>query len=1037
MPLIQRVVRICGALAVFSALATGSLFASDWKVLPGHVPHPASALTPIGEVPAATQMRLAIGVPLRDAAGLDQFLAELYDATSTNYHHYLTPEEFTARFGPTEQDYEAVKQFARANGLTITETHGNRLVLDVMGPASAVEKALNLKLQTYQHPTENRQFYAPDTEPVVAADLPVADVQGLSSYARPHPHSKKANGTVSPKNGSASDGAYIGDDFRKAYVPGTTLTGAGQMVGLLQFDGYYASDIAAYAAVAGGGRANITIQNILLDGFDGTPTTGPDSGSSEVSLDIEMAMAMAPGLSKIMVFEAGTDGNQNDILNSMVSYSSVKNLSCSWGWGGGPATTTDAIFKEMAAQGQSFFNATGDSDAFTVGVNSANSVDDINNYNAPSSSPYITQVGGTTLTMSGTAAAFASETVWNWGGGEGSSGGVSSYYSIPTWQSGISMTSNHGSTTQRNIPDVAMAADNVETYYDSGSVDAFGGTSCAAPLWAGFMALVNQQVASSGGTPPGLINAAVYAIGKGQNSSYSYSACFHDTASGNNYWSSSTANYAAVTGYDLCTGWGTPNGVKLISALAGTTSSVSSAIGKLSVSPSAGVAFTGLAGGPFTPASAVLTLTNLATNSLSWSLVSTSAWLTVDSKSGTLAANAAATANVSLAPAAKALKIGSYSSTLVFTNLGAAVRQVVPVTLVLTQAVSISPAQGFTSVGAVGGAFNTNSEVFVLTNASASALGWSLVKTSAWLSVSATNGSLSAGGQTALTVSLSATAKTLKAAIYTSNLRFTNSAGLIAVVPFTLSVGQPLLANGGFETGSFSGWTRSGNTNRTVVVSGSASYVQAGTYGAKLGAAGTPGYLSQPVAATSGQTYKLSLWLRNATGTTPNWFQIRWNGSAVCTLSNLTKTTWTNLVCNVTAAGSSSTLQLGFQDNSNYLGLDDLSLTIVTSTTTTRSILAASVSNLSGASHVAVASAGEVKSNLVLAPANPAADFKYVWNTTPGTVYQVQYKTNLSQPDWINWGSPFTAGAATETMTDTNAYQLSPQRFYRLMGVFP
>ena len=103
-----------------------------------------------------------------------------------------------------------------------------------------------------------------------------------------------------PKNRFAPDGSgsYFGDDFRNAYVPGMTLTGAGQTVGLLQFDGYYSNDIAAYAAAAGNGRTNIVIQTVLLDGFNGAPTTGANSGNGEVSLDIEMAMAMAPGLSK-------------------------------------------------------------------------------------------------------------------------------------------------------------------------------------------------------------------------------------------------------------------------------------------------------------------------------------------------------------------------------------------------------------------------------------------------------------------------------------------------------------------------------------------------------------------------------------------------------------------------------------------------------------------------------------------------------------------------------------------------------------------
>ncbi len=316
-------------------------------------------------------------------------------------HKYLTPEGLTARFGPTEQDYQSVVQFALASGLNVVQTHSNRLILDVAGPVAAVENALHLRFNTYQHPTEDRRFFAPDSEPTVAASLPVSDIQGLSDYFRPRPHLKKEDATNALKavsrNGTAPDGsgAYFGNDFRNAYASGVALTGAGQGVGLLEFDGYYASDISAYAEGAGNSRTSISVQPVLLDGFNGIPTTGPNSGSSEVSLDIELAMAMAPGLSEILVFEGGPNGLQNDILNSMVAHSSVKSFACCWGWGGGPSTTTDAIFQEMAAQGQSFFNASGDTDAFTAGATSENSVDDPNNANAPSSCPYITQVGGT------------------------------------------------------------------------------------------------------------------------------------------------------------------------------------------------------------------------------------------------------------------------------------------------------------------------------------------------------------------------------------------------------------------------------------------------------------------------------------------------------------------------------------------------------------------------------------------------------------------------------------------------------------------
>lgn len=966
------------------------------KSLHGHVPEPVKKLTPTGNLPATNELRLAIGVPLRDPAGLDKFITELYDPASPNYRRYLTPTEFAARFGPTEGDYAAVKHFALANGLKITGESASRLLLDVSGPVPAVESTFHIKLKKFQHPTEAREFFAPDAEPSVAVDLPVADVQGLSDYVRPHPRLRKSHTqAVAAKTGSApgGSGSYFGNDFRNAYVPGVTLTGAGQQVGLLQFDGYYANDIAAYAQQAGGERTNIVIQKVLLDGYDGTPTTGSNSGEGEVALDIEMAMAMAPGLAKIVVFEAGPNGLQNDVLNAMAASNTVKNLSCSWGWGGGPSTTSDAIFQQMITQGQSFFNASGDSDAFTVGASSANGVDNTSLANAPSSSPYITQVGGTTLTMNGTGAAFASETVWNWGGGTGSSGGVSSYYSQPSWQTNISMTSSLGSTSQRNIPDVALTADNVYLISGGSAVGAggTGGTSCAAPLWAGFMALVNQQAALLGNPSAGFINPAVYAIGKGQNPSYSYSACFHDTTSGNNYWTSSPAKYPAVTGYDLCTGWGTPNGASLINALAGSADS-------LGISPQTGFALSGVFWGPFVPNSGIVQLTNASASALNWSLVNTSAWLVATITNGTLAAHAATNLTVSLTTSANALAVGSYSANLAFTNKNSHVVQTIPISLQIAQPLSVAPVKGFTAVGPVGGPFTPNTQVFVLTNLGTATMNWSLINTSAWLTAAPAGGSLAGGRQTNVTVGLSASANTLPAAVYSANVLFTNPSGIAATVPFTIAVGQPVIQNGGFETGDFTGWTPSGNPAYTSV-SSTTTYVHAGSYGAQLGPSGSPGYLAQNLTTVTGQIYLLSLWLRNPAGSTPNQFQVQWNGTTVFYQSNFTATAWTNVQMLVTATGSTTVLQLGFQDDPSYLGLDDVSVT-----------------PLANPGFKATSKSTNLF-NLTLA-------------TTPNLKYQVQYTTNLLKTNWLNLGAPITATTNTLTVTDTNT-ALSPQRYYR------
>jgi uncharacterized repeat protein (TIGR01451 family) len=554
--------KICVGLAFVNAAVFSGVAAPAMMTLSGHVPAVVSRLQPAGLLPATTNLHLAIGLPLRNQAALTSLLREVYDPSSPNYHHYLTPDEFTAQFGPTEQDYQKVVDFAGANGLSVDKTHPNRMLLDVSGKVADIQKALHITMHTYHHPTENRVFFSPDTEPTVDATLPILNVSGLNNYLPPHPMFHKISASsAQPANGSGPGGGYMGSDFRNAYVPGSTLTGSGQIVGLLQFDGYYASDIATYEGLAG--LTNVPLQNVLLDGFNGTP--GPNN--IEVCLDIEDSISMAPGLSKVVVFEGYLP---DSILSSMASSNQIKQLSASWGY---PVdATTEQLYQELALQGQTFFNASGDGDAWAnpgwpVLYNSCDN-------------PYITIVGGTTLTMNGNGVSYASEQVWNAGfagdynwnpdGYAGSSGGISVTYSIPSWQTNISMTANKGSTTMRNVPDVALTADNVFIVANGGEQGLVGGTSCASPLWAGFMALVNQQAAANNVAPPGFINPAVYAIATGPN----YPNCFHDIINGNNTWPGSPNLFYAVTNYDLCTGVGTPNGTNLINALAASVNPV-------------------------------------------------------------------------------------------------------------------------------------------------------------------------------------------------------------------------------------------------------------------------------------------------------------------------------------------------------------------------------------------------------------------------------------------------------------------------------
>ncbi len=497
-------VTILSLLPLFAFLISYGAQAS--QPLPHHAP---AAITRLnlkssGRLPASTQINLVVGLPWRNPAGLTNLLHDLYDPRSPQFHHYLTPKQFAEQFGPTTNDYETLASFLEAHGLTVTHRHANRMLLDVSGPVSAVEQILHVHLLAYRHPVEARNFFAPDAEPSLDAPVRILNISGLDNYAcRGSYVHVDTNSPVpydgpTPSGGSGIGGLYNGFDFRDAYMPHVTLTGTGQSVGLFEMDGYNPGDITAYEQQAG--LPNVTLTNVFLDSISNN-VAGPNA--LEVTLDIDMAVAMAPGITRVIVYE-GT--NTADILNRMATDDFASQLSSSWKPFDASALTDQAL-QELAMQGQTMFQAAGDSDAQPVL--------DI----TQPSSPYETLVGGTSLATSGGLGSWVSESVWNRAAssGTGSGGGISDVYSIPFWQTNVITIANQGSTSFRNSPDVAMVASNVLVMIGAVGFKV-GGTSIAAPLWAGVTALINQQASQHGLPPVGFLNPALY--GLGMNSRY-------------------------------------------------------------------------------------------------------------------------------------------------------------------------------------------------------------------------------------------------------------------------------------------------------------------------------------------------------------------------------------------------------------------------------------------------------------------------------------------------------------------------------------
>ena len=499
----------------------------------------------------AKPLKLNLSLPMRNRQQLKALIQQQQTPGSPNYRKFLSVPQFTEQFGPTASDYEKVISFAKAQGLTVTRTFSNRLVVSVSGPASKVNQAFHVTMQRYQHPTESRTFYAPDVEPTIEAGIPIISVDGLTDLNLPHPMLKHASTDAvhSEQTGSGTDGQFLGSDMRAAYAPGVKLDGAGQTVGLVELGPYNLSDVTAYFAAVNQ-PLKVPIYNVLLDVdgvCSGTPSSGGCDDGEEV-IDMQQAISMAPNLSGLIIYEAYGGGSDALTAFSQAASDNVaKQLSLSFGFGGTPSTQPgyEQVFMELAAQGQNLFIASGDSGANVGGVG------------YPGNSPNVTDVGGTDLTTNGPGGTWQSEIAW-----VGSGGGWSNQSPIPAYQVPVINKANEGSPSFRNIPDVAMQADTDNFFCANGTCQGgIGGTSLAAPRWAGFLALANEQ---ANGNPVPFLNNTVYTLGQ----TSTYSSTFHDIVEGNDFNSSSPNLFTAVAGYDLTTGWGTPTGQPLINYLA-------------------------------------------------------------------------------------------------------------------------------------------------------------------------------------------------------------------------------------------------------------------------------------------------------------------------------------------------------------------------------------------------------------------------------------------------------------------------------------
>lgn len=522
-------------------------------------------------------LRLSVGMQVRNRSQLQSLVHAFYDPRSPSYHHFFTSQQFAQSFGPTAGQVQAVTAFLQQQGLQVTHVASNNLLVDATATVAQAEHAFSTQINTYQLGT--RSFYANATPPSVPASISplIAGINGLDDSMQFLPYyqglASAARTVHQPARmhhaGVAASQGYGPSDLAAAYdlqpLQSAGVLGDNQTIALFELDGYLSSDINQYFQTYNLGTPSIS--NVPVDGFNGSA----GFQAVEDELDIEVASAIAPH-ANLLVYE-GPNSIQgiNDTFNQIVLDNRAQVATTSWGncennLVAAELNTLDTMFLQAAGEGISFFAASGDSGAYDCR--------DTNLFvDSPASDPYITGVGGTSLTL--TDGAYGSETTWanssdtsHGPEGSGGGGGLSMLFTQPSWQSGTGVQ-NPYSNGKREVPDVSAEADPTIGYAVYCTVTnagcpstgwiTIGGTSGATPFWAASTALINQYMFTQGATPPaGNLNATLYGL---LNSQPLYPA-FHDITVGNNL------HYPATTGYDLASGLGSPDVYNLARDLA-------------------------------------------------------------------------------------------------------------------------------------------------------------------------------------------------------------------------------------------------------------------------------------------------------------------------------------------------------------------------------------------------------------------------------------------------------------------------------------
>jgi kumamolisin len=502
--------------------------------------------------PADPNERIEVTVILRRASAPAAFPStDRLGATAPSNRVHLSREAFAAAHGASADDIAKIRTFAARYGLEVVSERADRRSVFLAGTAQALSKAFGVQLNRYQSEKVTYRGRTGTIQIPAELDGIIEGVFGLDNRPQAQPHFRRRKDATGGVRAHAVGASYSALEVAQAYNFPAGTDGTGQCVAILELGGgYKPADLTQYFSGLKISPPKITA--IPVDGGANSPTGDPDGPDGEVELDIEVVGTVAPAAQLAVYFTPNTDKGFLDALTTAVHDATNRPSIISISWGGPESAWTQqamnsfsAACQDAATMGVTVLAASGDNGAIDGSADNKPTVD------FPSSSPYVLGCGGTMLTLSGTK--ITGEVAWNeLASNEGATGGgVSGFFAIPTYQQQAKVPKSPTGFVGRGVPDVSGDAD-PRTGYNvvvDGSATVIGGTSAVAPLWAGLLARINQSL----GKNVGFINPMLYAAKS--------AATFHDITTGSN------GTYSAGTGWDGCTGLGTPDGTALLQSL--------------------------------------------------------------------------------------------------------------------------------------------------------------------------------------------------------------------------------------------------------------------------------------------------------------------------------------------------------------------------------------------------------------------------------------------------------------------------------------